>query len=389
MSGWLQHQAEQATPLDTAAWAVGLTALAVYALPILVTACGLVLLRMRPYDDPRLAAPDPDDADATARAGELLALGFAPEGVIRERVWLSMQNVRKTFTPQFHRSRDGHTLAALYRMTPESPVRVSLAGLTPAGCLVRTVMPGAGIPQHDPDHRRTEHPWLPVAELFAEHRRQAVEAGGTVPLTLGEYARRDEAIERRGLRELGLCHTHWFLVVGWLLPFLVAVGLFALLTHAPEVRLISLGVVVAGVCYPLLAFWLLDKLMAGGEWCEAATADGASAGYTTPAGVGVQEVADIGRYILSVTLAAVTEDELGVKLADARAVLSDWVGMRPDGQALLTAVAARPLWPTVEARVRATLAGHPGTVQVGILDGSDAPARQFVLGPPALGERPV
>lgn len=375
MTDWLQRQAALATTLDTAAWGVGLFALAIYLLPYLATACGLTRISHRAINDPRLAEPSGTDDDYDGKAAELAALGFAPAGVIRERVWLHMSNLRKTFTPRFHRSGDGRTLAALYRLAPGGLVRVAFSTATPAGRLVRTAMPGVGEPKREADHWRAERPWQPLADLLGEHHAHAAEAGGATPVTLADHAARDERITRRELAAIGTGGTQLLLVVGWLVPFLAAVGLFALLTHQPAVRLASLGFVAAGACYPLLAFWLMDWLMNATEQCEAATADGATTGHLTANGVGVQEVAENGVYVLTLICPVEEADELPARLADVRDALTDWQGKRPDAPVLLTVVARRPLWDAAEAAV-----DDGPEVRVGILDGSDAPAREFVLG---------
>ncbi|MGL6095335.1 MAG: hypothetical protein ACRC7O_05990 [Fimbriiglobus sp.] len=252
---------------DQIGWVLGFAALAAFLTPYFFTILGLQFLRFTAFEGQGPEEPDADDTEGLAVYRTLTGLGFRHAGWTRERMWFSQHHWYKTFRLQVLQSRDGRTFAALYRLFPSEPPRIALDSITDQGVFVRTVTPGAGIPETEPDYRRVELPQATPERLLVQHsleldRAAATGAGRPVTATLTERAAIDERIEHRSLGKIGLGDVAWFPLFGWGVPFLFV---FLITTFGSELgweRRVSFALLAAAISYIVFTCLLLPAILA-------------------------------------------------------------------------------------------------------------------------------
>src|SRR5262245_44699239 len=125
----------------SAAWTLG---------PFILSGFGLGWVHFNVSEDPADAVLRPGDEIGRQRFEQLQALGFEPVGAVTESAWLLYKiHWVKRITVRCLAMRDGKCFAALYRLTPYEPVRVSLTTITTDRGMVQTAMPGVGNEHHD------------------------------------------------------------------------------------------------------------------------------------------------------------------------------------------------------------------------------------------------
>jgi hypothetical protein len=275
MFEWL----DRFTTFDALLWVIGWGALLLFVSTFLITRQGIRIVRYRAFEDVearREVQPDGNQPDYADRYEELSRLGFLPAGVVRERVWFFQESICRTVRVRVLVSDDGLTYAALYRIGLTGPVRVAFDSLTDGGVFVRTVMPGAGIPESTHDFHRSEYPWRSVAELLDDHVRelqQVAARGGGQPrvFTLDERAALDQKVETRALRGIDNGDTVWYLTA-WIVTFLLFDGfLWSSYTTGP--RVVGLSLITAGVVYAGFTVffmpWLIGLMQRLELFCDA------------------------------------------------------------------------------------------------------------------------
>jgi hypothetical protein len=163
--------------IDNILWALAAVATVWAFVPPIVTALGLYRSYGTAVEDPQAVEPAGDDPEYEQKYHELLALGFAPVGVLTEHFWLFAFHWYKAFPARCLATADRTCYAAVFRFL-DGTVRVRFDTRLDDGFGVRTVM-GEGWTDHDEFWSRTEVAEASVAGLY-EHHRHHVEARGGV-----------------------------------------------------------------------------------------------------------------------------------------------------------------------------------------------------------------
>jgi hypothetical protein len=150
-------------------WIVGSSVTILVLAPVVLSLLGFIRFRFVIEEEPARVELGDCGADHAERYGELLALGFRPLGVIRERVWFDQVEWFNEFIVYCLGTEDGQHFVSLYRLDTVEPLRISFETITTGRALIRTVMPGADIPHDGERLCRHEYQGLGVAELFARH----------------------------------------------------------------------------------------------------------------------------------------------------------------------------------------------------------------------------
>jgi hypothetical protein len=243
-------------------WAAGLAALALFILPVVLTASGVLLMRFVAVEDRVAVQPDDSDPHYRRLFNELLDHGFQPLGLVHEEGWLWLHHLYKCHTIRVLVSGDETTFASLYRLGYGGYYRLTLDTVTGAGVLLQTAMPGSGEPADEPDFDRAEVAWRPVADLLAAHWWRVEDHAGVygdqpVKVTLAERTAIDRRVSVRQLRRMGSGFVLAFPLIGWVVPCLAAYGLLGQVDDFAWPRRAGLALVAAGACYVLLTRWAL------------------------------------------------------------------------------------------------------------------------------------